>query len=162
MSKIDKYVQSIQNTLDSILTEVNGLSEKNIRWEPSNDEWSILQILNHVKEATSYWLSEMETVLSDPGSQWGRGLKDKARLEAVSNPEALDVNKVIESISNLKNEVRERLSQVSESRLTEENPHRNFEKFGNKPVSFIIEHFIDEHIEKHHSQIKRNLSKVRA
>src|SRR5699024_2110267 len=116
--------------------------EKNIRWEPSNDEWSILQILNHVKEATSYWLSEMETVLSDPGSQWGRGLKDKARLEAVSNPEALDVNKVIESISNLKNEVRERLSQVSESRLTEENPHRNFEKFGNKPVSFIIEHFI--------------------
>ena len=36
----------------------------------------ILQILNHVKEATSYWLSETETVLSEPGSKWGRGLNN--------------------------------------------------------------------------------------
>ena len=30
-----------------------------------------------------------------------------------------------------------------------ESPHRNFAKFGNKPVSFIVDHFIDEHVAGH-------------
>lgn len=69
MSKIETYIESIQHTLDNILEEVDGLPEETIRWNPTEDEWSILQILNHVKEATSYWLSETETVLSEPGSK---------------------------------------------------------------------------------------------
>ena len=45
--------------------------------------------------------------------------------------------------------------------LKQESPHRNFAKFGNKPVSFIIDHFIEEHVAGHAKQILRNLDKLR-
>ena len=43
---------------------------------PTEEEWSILQILSHVKEATPYWLNEIKRVLEQPGCEWGRGLQD--------------------------------------------------------------------------------------
>lgn len=159
-SQVEKYINSIQSSTDDILNTISGLSEKTIRWNPTEEEWSILQILNHLNEATPYWLSEMETVLEKPGSEWGRSLDHPARLEAVESPEKLNVNEVIKEVEGLKAEVSERLSKVDDARLSEENPHRNFKKFGNKPVSFIVEHFIDEHTAKHHGQIERNLSKL--
>ncbi|GAB3053158.1 DinB family protein [Virgibacillus ainsalahensis] len=158
--QVEKYIHSIQSSFNDILNTVEGLSEETIRWNPTEEEWSILQILNHLNEATPYWLNEMERVLEKPGSEWGRGLDNPPRLEAVETPDKLNVKEVIKGVEGLKGEVEERLSKVSDSRLTEENPHRNFKKFGNKPVSFIVEHFIDEHTAKHHGQIKRNLSKL--
>ena len=72
----------------------------------------------------------------------------------------LKVDEEIAVLKGLKQQVADRLSNVSEAQLEEENPHRNFEKFGNKPVSFIIDHFIEEHVEKHNGQVQRNLSKL--
>ncbi|RLL46892.1 DinB family protein [Oceanobacillus piezotolerans] len=158
--KVLSYTESINGSLDKIVTTVQDLSEETIRWKPAEDEWSILQILNHVNEATLYWLSELETILEQPGSEWGRGLQNPDRLEAVESPDELDVNAVIAKVKELKPVVTERLSKVDDERLTEENPHRNFAKFGNKPVSFLIEHFLVEHVEGHYNQIQRNLSKL--
>ncbi|WP_249872346.1 DinB family protein [Oceanobacillus saliphilus] len=160
-SKVDSYVESINTSIDKMLTSVEDVSEDVIRWNPHEDEWSILQILSHVREATLYWLSELETVLDKPGSEWGRGLQNPERLRAVENTEALDVEEVIAEVANLKLQVSERLAKVDDDRLAEENPHRNFAKFGNKPVTFLIEHFIVDHVEGHYSQIQRNLSKLR-
>ena len=39
---------------------VTRLSEETIRWKPSEEEWSIMQILCHVVEAVPYWLGEIE------------------------------------------------------------------------------------------------------
>ena len=159
-TKVQSYIDSIQTSLDNIISTVEKLPEDTIRWNPTEDEWSILQILNHVAEATDFWLGEMDNVLENPGSKWGRGLQHEGRLAAVDNPDALNVNEVIEEVKSKKAVVENRLSKVSDERLTEENPHRNFEKFGNKPVSFLIEHFLVEHTEKHYGQIQRNLSKL--
>ncbi|WP_138415966.1 DinB family protein [Aquibacillus sediminis] len=159
-SKVESYIESIHKSLDEMIADVQGLSEDVIRWNPSEEEWSILQILSHVNEATVYWLDELETILDTPGSEWGRGLQDPDRLRAVEAPENLNIDEVIKEVKGLKEQVRDRLSKVSDDRLTEENPHRNFKKFGNKPVSFLIEHFLVEHVEGHSGQIKRNLSKL--
>ncbi|MGJ9460705.1 DinB family protein [Oceanobacillus sp. CF4.6] len=158
--QVEKYIHSIQSSIDEILSSVDGLSEETIRWNPTEDEWSIVQILNHVNEATPYWLSEMETVLEKPGSEWGRGLTSPDRLAAVDELNGLNIKEVIKATEGLKTEVSQRLSKVDDAQLKEENPHRNFKKFGNKPVSFLIEHFIVEHTEGHSNQIKRNLSKL--
>ncbi|WP_087973169.1 DinB family protein [Oceanobacillus rekensis] len=158
--KVQGYIQSINTSFDNILKVTEDLSEKVIRWNPTEEEWSILQILSHLTEATPYWLTEVERVLEKPGSEWGRGLQHQERLEAVESPDQLNLDEVLANIKGLKEQVTERLSKVSDSQLTEENPHRNFAKFGNKPVSFIIEHFIDEHTVKHLGQIERNLSKL--
>lgn len=159
-SKVENYIESITTSLDNIVSTVKNLSEEVIRWKPSEEEWSILQILSHVHEATGYWLGELETVLEKPGSEWGRTLQDPARLRAVEQPESLNVNEVIHKVKGLKEEVAKRLGNVPDERLGEENPHRNFKKFGNKPISFLIEHFLVEHIEGHYGQIQRNLNKL--
>ncbi|MGJ9385452.1 DinB family protein [Salipaludibacillus sp. CF4.18] len=158
--KIEQYISSINTSFDNILNSVDGLSEEVIRQNPTEEEWSILQILTHLTEATPYWLGEMERVVESPGSKWGRGLKDPDRLSAVENTESLKVNVVIAEVKDLKEEVSNRVSRLNDAQLAEENPHRNFEKFGNKPVSFLIEHFIVEHTAKHHGQIERNLNKL--
>ena len=157
---IQEYLSSIEKSLDGIVTACKGLPEDVIRSNPSEEEWSILQILSHVKEATPYWLNEIKRVLEQPGCEWGRGLQDGARLAAVSNPGDLPFEKTLFDVFLLKDEVRVALSTLTEEQLKIESPHRNFAKFGNKPVSFMIGHFIDEHLAGHHGQIQRNLSKL--
>lgn len=157
---IAEYNQSIQTTLDQIVQTVQNQSEEIIRWKPSEEEWSILQILSHVHEATPYWLNEVKRVIEKPGAEWGRGLQDAGRLAAVADPDSLSAEGQIKAVQELKSQVSAALSQLTEDQLKIESPHRNFAKFGNKPVSFIIGHFIDEHLAGHLQQIERNLAKL--
>ena len=157
---IAKSIASIQQSIDHILETTKNLPEETIRCNPTEDEWSILQILSHLAEAIPYWLGEVQTVVTMPGSKWGRGLQDPARLAAVTDTERLSVDDVKKHVEELKDEVESVLGNLDEETLSIESPHRNFIKFGNKPVSYIVDHFIDEHISGHYGQIKRNLSKI--
>ncbi|GAK12182.1 DinB family protein [Geomicrobium sp. JCM 19039] len=159
IKSIHNQVMNIQDVINQIVNISGELDEKTIRWNPSEEEWSIMQVLSHLAEAIPYWVNEVDRVVEKPGSEWGRGLQDPARLKAVENTGQLSVQKTLGEVEALKTMV-EKLSTISEKQLHAENPHRNFQKFGNKPVSFIIGHFIEEHVEKHLSQIKRNLSKL--
>ena len=49
----------------------------------------------------------------------------------------------------LRTKVASGLQGLDTETLKQESPHRNFAKFGAKPVSFIIDHFIDEHVAGH-------------
>jgi uncharacterized damage-inducible protein DinB len=160
VAAVNKSIQTINDSIDAIVKNIENVSEKDIRWNPTEEEWSILQIVSHLNEAVPYWIGEVERVIAEPGSKWGRGLVDADRLAAVDNPDALNVEEQVSVLNGLKQQVADRLSKVTEVQLEQENPHRNFEKFGNKPVSFIIDHFIEEHVEKHNGQVKRNLSKL--
>lgn len=153
-------IQSVHQSIDHILETVANLPEETIRYKPADDEWSIMQILSHLAEAIPYWLGEVETVIAKPGAKWGRGLQDPARLAAVTHTDKLAVDDVLKQVEELKYKVESRLGNLDEETLSRESPHRNFAKFGNKPVSYIVEHFIDEHISGHYDQIKRNLSKI--
>ncbi|WP_375088220.1 DinB family protein [Peribacillus sp. RS7] len=153
-------IQSVHQSIDHILETVANLPEETIRYKPADDEWSIMQILSHLAEAIPYWLGEVETVIAKPGAKWGRGLQDPARLAAVTHTDKLAVDDVLKQVEELKYKVESRIGNLDEETLSRESPHRNFAKFGNKPVSYIVEHFIDEHISGHYDQIKRNLSKI--
>ncbi|MFF2288376.1 DinB family protein [Peribacillus butanolivorans] len=157
---IGTSIQSFQQSIDHILETTANLSEKTIRCNPTEEEWSIMQILSHLAEAIPYWLGEVETVVATPGSKWGRGLQDPARLAAVTDTEKLSVDEVLKQVDELKYKVESGLGKLDEETLSKESPHRNFAKFGNKPVSYIVDHFIDEHVSGHYNQIKRNLSKI--
>ncbi|WP_285766692.1 DinB family protein [Peribacillus sp. SI8-4] len=158
---IEKSIESIQLSLDHILETTENLPEETVRFNPTEDEWSIMQILSHLTEAIPYWLGEVQAVVAMPGSKWGRGMQDPVRLAAVTDTERLSVDKVITQVKELKDKVENVLGKLDEETLSKESPHRNFAKFGNKPVSYIIDHFIDEHISGHYGQIKRNLSKIK-
>ncbi|MGZ9816128.1 DinB family protein [Peribacillus simplex] len=158
--EIGTSIQSVQQSIDHILETAANLPEATIRFKPADDEWSIMQILSHLAEAIPYWLGEVENVIAVPGSKWGRGLQDLARLAAVTDTDKLAVDDVMKQVEGLKYKVESSLGNLDEESLSKESPHRNFAKFGNKPVSYIVDHFIDEHILGHYDQIKRNLSKI--
>ena len=153
-------IQAFNNSIDDILKSVEGLDEKTIRWNPTEEEWSILQIITHLNEAVPYWLDEVDRVIAAPGSKWGRGLTDADRVAAVAAPDQLNVEEEIATLKGLQQQVSDRVSNLSEAQLNAENPHRNFEKFGNKPVSFMVDHFITVHANTHYGQVQRNLSKL--
>lgn len=157
---LNQSIQAINNSIDAILKASENLSEETVRWNPTKEEWSILQIVSHLNEAIPYWLNEIDRVLAEPGAQWGRGLQDPSRLAAVANPDELKVAEQFSMLRGLKQEITNGLGSLTEENLKAENPHRNFEKFGNKPVSFMIAHFLEEHVEKHNGQVHRNLSKL--
>lgn len=158
--QIEGYITSIQKTLANIFEISTVLTEEVIRFKPSKEEWSIIQILSHINEAIPYWLGEIQRVVEKPGVEWGRGLQDAARLEAVADPDSLSTDVVLSRIKQQRKKIEMVLSQLTDEQLAIESPHRNFAKFGKKPVSFIISHFIDEHLAGHFEQIKRNLSKL--
>ncbi|WP_083711645.1 DinB family protein [Domibacillus epiphyticus] len=153
-------VISTSESIDRIIETVRGLSEETIRWKPAEGEWSIMQILAHVAEALPYWVGEINQLVQTPGKEWGRNHLHEPRLQAVSHEtvDAISVNEMIQKLEDVKQLVKDGIANLTPEQLEAEAPSRN-PNFGTKPVSFIIDHLIDQHVNKHEGQIQRNLSK---
>jgi uncharacterized damage-inducible protein DinB len=158
---VNESIRSVQNSLDQVIQKSAGLSEEVLRWNPAEEEWSIMQILCHLVEAVPYWLDEIEQLLEATGKEWGRGLQHEGRLAAVSKEkvDSTSLTAVLKELEETKSKVEETLSKLNEEKLAMEAPSRN-PRFGTKPISFIVDHLLVEHMEKHLGQIERNLSKV--
>lgn len=154
--KIAEAVHSIQESIDQIVEMSQGLSEDMIRWKPAEDKWAIIEVLCHVEEATPYWLGELQQLVKSPGAEWGRGLQHEGRLAAVAQADQRSTKDVLQGIESTKGKVKEILSAMSEEVLKVESPSRN-PRFGTKPMSFIVEHLLVEHLATHINQIKRNI-----
>ncbi|WP_248930520.1 DinB family protein [Paenibacillus hamazuiensis] len=148
-------IASINETTDRILEAVKGLSEDLLYWKPADDVWSIMEVLCHVEEAVPYWLNEIEKMVESPGIEWGRGLQDEARLAAVSGAHQRSLQAVLEHIERSKKTAEDVLGKLTDAELAIESPSRN-PRFGTKPVQFIIDHLLVEHLDKHLQQIGRN------
>lgn len=155
---LSQSIADINLSLDKMIQKVQELDTETIQKKPSEDEWSVMQILCHIVEAVPYWLSEIETLIATPGIEWGRGLQDPARLQAVQNTENESVSDVLSELISLKGQVEKTLSNLNDEMLKQEAPSRN-PRFGVKPLSFIVDHLLVEHVEKHNNQIERNLTK---
>ncbi|WP_342431293.1 DinB family protein [Neobacillus sp. FSL H8-0543] len=158
---VSDSIQTIQKSLDLVIQKGRGLSDNVLRWNPSDEEWSIMQILCHLAEAVPYWLDEIELLLEIPGKDWGRGLQQEARLEAVKKEkvDSTALSTVLSELEYLKTKVEQTLSKLDDEKLALEAPSRN-PRFGTKPISFIVDHLLVEHTMKHLGQIERNLSKI--
>ncbi|WP_227493907.1 DinB family protein [Bacillus cereus] len=159
--KIKDSVKSVQQSLDQVIQKAEGLSDDVLRWNPNEEEWSVMQILCHLVEAVPYWLDEIEQLLETSGKEWGRGLQNEERLAAVNkskvdNTSSSDVLKELEA---LKPQVEQTLNKLDEEKLAMKAPSRN-PRFGTKSILFIVDHLLVEHTSKHLGQIERNLSKV--
>ncbi len=154
-------ITSVSESIDRIIETVKGLSEETIRWNPTEEEWSIMQILCHIVEAVPYWLSEIDQLVQTPGKEWGRNHLQERRLEAVSaaTVDAISVDEILQKLEAVKQQVKDGLENLTPEQLAAEAPSRN-PNFGTKPISFIINHLIDQHVNKHEGQIQRNLSKL--
>ncbi|MBO8163495.1 MAG: DinB family protein [Brevibacillus sp.] len=153
---VSEAIKSIQETIDQIVSVSKELSEELIRWKPAEDKWSIMEVLCHVEEATPYWLNEIQQVVKNPGIEWGRGLQHEGRLAAVAQADQRSVQDVLQGIEHSKAKVQETLGSIREDDLQIESPSRN-PRFGTKPMQFVVDHLLAEHLATHLNQIKRNI-----
>ncbi|TQR49099.1 DinB family protein [Bacillus cereus] len=152
--------ESIHESINKIKTIVKPLPEEIIYWKPSEDEWSIMQIITHVVEAIPYWAKEISNIKVNHENLWGRGLTDEVRLQVVSeeNIRKQSIEEIIQQISLIPLTIENVLSTLTDEELHIQAPSRN-PRFNNKSIDFIVNHLIVEHTEKHYKQIERNLSK---
>lgn len=152
--------ESIYESINKIKMIVKPLSEEIIYWNPSEDEWSIMQIITHVAEAIPYWAKEISNIKVNHENLWGRGLTDEVRLQAVSeeNIHNQTIEEVIEQLSSIPLTIEKVLTTLTDEELKIQAPSRNL-RFTNKSIDFIVNHLIVEHTEKHYKQIERNLCK---
>ncbi|MGP3561247.1 DinB family protein [Geobacillus sp. BK01] len=151
---------TVNETVDRIVELVQSLSEELIRWKPSEEEWSIAQILSHLNEAIPYWVGEINRIKQDASTAWGRGLADEVRLAAVeeAHVNALPTAELLAQLKTVPATVDDLFRRLEESDLSIVAPSRN-PKFNGQPLQFIIDHLIVEHVQKHLGQIKRNVNK---
>lgn len=157
---IQEAIQSIQGTVDEIVRVSKGLTEEVIQWKPAEDQWSIIEVLCHVEEATPYWLNEIQALLKSPGIEWGRGLQHEGRLAAIARAGERSTGDVLQGIEKSKAQVQEILGAMNEDDLKVESPSRN-PRFGVKPLQFIVDHLLVEHLTTHLNQIKRNIGQFK-
>lgn len=152
--------ESVYESIDKIKTIVKALPEEIIYWKPSEDEWSIMQIITHVAEAIPYWAKEINNIKLNHENLWGRGLTDEVRLQAVSeeNINNQSIEEVIQQLSSIPIIIENVLSTLTDEELNIQAPSCN-PRFNNKSIDFIVNHLIVEHTEKHYKQIERNLCK---
>lgn len=156
MNQIQNAVQEIHRLTDQIIKQATDLSVATLHWKPSEQGWSVMEVLCHVEEAILYWLEELKHVVKTPGVEWGRGIDHPGRLAAVAHAKNRTFEDVLQGIHNTKQTVSGILGSMTESDLAIEAPSRN-PKFGTKPMSFIVQHQLVEHLNTHLNQINRNL-----
>lgn len=150
-------IGSVRQTIDDIIAACEGLSDEALKWKPAEDKWSILEVLCHLEEAIPYWLEELQAAIQTPGTPWGRGLQHEGRLAAVAGAHERQAAEVLRSLDAVKRQVEATLGPIREEALQLEAESRN-PRFGKKPLSFIVQHLLVDHLVTHREQIKRNLS----
>ncbi|MCQ6280504.1 DinB family protein [Bacillus sp. EB600] len=156
---IQQAIESIHQSINKMIGTVAGLSEDTIRWKPSEEEWSIMQILCHVVEAVPYWLGEIAEIKAQSEKLWGRNHLQEARLAAVTDTDRWTIDDVLKELDALQSQVEKELGALDKDTLAITATSRN-PNFGTKPISLIVDHLIVEHVSKHYGQIERNQSKL--
>lgn len=157
----ERRVQAVENSIQEMIDIVKDLSEDTIRWNPTPEEWSIMQIASHVVEAIPFWLEEIKKINENPSNDWGRGLQHEGRLHAVSEQylKNKSVDDVLKELEHVPIQVEEVVLPLTEEQLKVVAPAKN-PNFEGKSVQFIVDNLVVKHVEGHVGQMKRNLSKL--
>jgi uncharacterized damage-inducible protein DinB len=147
----------LQAATDEILAEVQRLPSELITWIPAAGVWSVMDILRHVREFVPFWTGETLRIVRRPHEPWGRDHTDAARLAAVANTASHRLEDVLADIRGAVQRSAATLSGLSDADLAVEATSRN-PRWGQKPASFVVDHLLVQHVEKHLGQIRRNVA----
>lgn len=153
--------QRLKVTADEIIAEVRRMPASLITWVPGEGVWSVMDNLCHIREFVPFWTAEVLRIVGTPTELWGRDHTDAARLAAVTNTTAFTLAEVVNDIRSAVDTSVSTLSRLSDADLATEATSRN-PRWGLKPASFVVEHLLVQHLEKHLGQIRRNVAQYAA
>ena len=111
----------------------------------------------HGHPPSTFWTGEVVRIARHPDEKWGRDHTDTARLAAVTGTAANRLDEVRADMRRLLRRTVETLRELSDADLAVEATSKN-PRWGLKPASFIVDHLLVEHVEKHLGQIRRNVA----
>jgi len=143
--------------VDEILAEVQQLPAELIHWVPSPGVWTVMDNLCHVREFLPFWTAETLRIVRRPAEPWGRDHTDSARVAAVANTTAVELEYVASDIRDAVRKSADALRSLTDDDLAMEATSKN-PRWGMKPASFVIDDLLVHHVAKHQGQIRRNIS----
>jgi hypothetical protein len=156
MNTVQTYMDLINERVNEIIAKTNVLDEDTIRWKLSENNWSIMEIMCHVEEFITFWTGELINVIHNSSAHFGRKLNEKERHATVENANYRTMDQMLKSLEDTKQHTLNVLSNFSSSDLQVESVHIN-PKHGIKPMTFVLNKFVLEHLNIHILQIERNL-----
>ena len=156
----DAAGQRLRAATDDIIVEVRRMPAALITWIPGEGVWSVMDNLCHIREFVPFWTSEVLRIIGTPTDLWGRDHTDAGRLAAVTGTAGYELNAVLHDITTAVGAAASTLANLSAADLAVEATSRN-PRWGVKPASFVVEHLLLQHVEKHLGQIRRNVSQYR-
>jgi len=156
MSRAEQAAQKVQSLCDAVLAEAAQLPGEILIWQPAPEVWSVMDILCHIEEFVPYWTAQVFQIVHHSDRKWGRDHTDAARRAAVENTVARTLFDVEKHIRAAAVQSAASLRKLNDTDLDVEVPSCNA-RWGNKPASFIVEHLLVAHLEKHLGQIRRNV-----
>ena len=141
---------------DVLIAEARRLPPELIFWVPGDGVWTVMDNLSHIREFVPFWTAETQRIIRSPAERWGRDHTHAARLAAVANTGGLRLDDVLDDIRREVDASASTIGGLSDTDLavtaTSVNP-----RWDVKPASFVVEHLIVQHVEKHLGQIRRNV-----
>lgn len=159
--KVEAIRESIRSSNASLHELIDGplahIDSRKLYQPPVENEWTIMQNLAHIVEFMTYWAGEIEKLVSEPGSNFGRTPEDVGRLQGISEHEMASLNKIKEALPGSYQRLDEVLKKLKDSDLELTGKHV---RYGEKPLNWLIEEFLTNHLKGHVEQIKNSIASV--
>lgn len=153
--------QRLRSAADEIIAEARALPTGLITWIPAEGVWSVMDNLCHIREFVPFWTAEVLRITGSPTEPWGRDHTDAARLAAVTNTAQYAIEDVLRDLDAGVRNAAAALAKLTDEDLAIEATSRN-PRWAVKPASFVVEHLLVQHLEKHLGQIRRNVAQYQA
>ncbi|MBP1155405.1 MULTISPECIES: DinB family protein [unclassified Paenibacillus] len=156
MTTVQTYKSLVDERVNEIIAKAKLLDEDTIRWKPSENAWSIMEVMCHVEEFINFWFGEIGNVLQNSSVHFGRKLNEQERSATVAKADNRTVDEILKGLEDANLNALKLLSKYNTAALQVESQHVN-PKFGMKPMTFVLDKFVLEHLSIHLSQMERNL-----
>jgi len=159
--KIEAIRESIRSSIASLHQLIDGplahIDARKLYQPPAENEWTIMQNLAHIVEFMPYWAGEIEKLVAEPGSNFGRTPEDVGRLQGISEHEMASLSKIKEALPGNYHRLDDVLKKLKDSDLELTGKHV---RYGEKPLDWLIEEFLTNHLRGHVEQIKSSIASV--
>ena len=159
--KIEAIRESIQSSNASLRQLIDEqlihIDAGKLYQSPAENEWTIMQNLAHIVEFMPYWAGEIEKLVAEPDSNFGRTPEDLGRLHGISEHEMDSLSRISEALPGSYQRLDEVLGILKDSDLELTGKHV---RYGEKPLDWFIEEFVTNHLRGHVEQIQMCLEAI--
>ena len=159
--KVEAIRESVRNSDATLHQLIDGplsrIDVSKLYQPPAENEWTIMQNLAHVVEFMPYWAGEIEKVIAEPGCGFGRTPEDVGRLQGISEHEMDSLSRIKAALPGSYAKLDGVLARLNDRDLELTGKHV---RYGEKPLHWLIEEVVTNHLSGHVEQIKRCIELV--